>query len=90
MGAFFGLNGLDMDKYASLSRQDGYGGYREVLIKERGTSKIWMIDTSLYEHALLTSAPDERNRITQLMEEKGDITKGICAWVEEMKPLVAS
>jgi hypothetical protein len=89
LGAFFGLNALDMSKYASLSRQEGYSGYREVLIREMGASKIWMVDTSLYEHAMLTSEPDERNRITELIEEKGEITRGICAWVQEMRELTA-
>jgi hypothetical protein len=88
MGAFFGLSALDMDKYASLSRKDGHLGYREVLIREMGASKIWMVDTSLYEHAMITSEPDERNRIADLMEEKGDVTKGICAWVKEVKDLI--
>jgi type IV secretory pathway VirB4 component len=88
MGKFFGLSELDMDKYASLSRKDGHLGYREVLIREMGTAKIWMVDTSLYEHAMITSEPDERNRITDLIEEKGDATKGICAWVKEMKDLI--
>lgn len=83
IGAFFGLSKLDMDKYASLSRKDGHLGYREVLIKEMGASKVWMVSTSLYEHAMLTSEPDERNRIAELTQEKGDVTRGICAWVEE-------
>jgi type IV secretory pathway VirB4 component len=88
MGKFFGLSELDMDKYASLSRKDGHLGYREVLIREMGTAKIWMVDTSLYEHAMITSEPDERNRITDLIEEKGEVTKGICAWVKEMKDMI--
>ncbi len=87
IGAFFGMNALDMDKYASLSRKDGYLGYREVLIREMGTSKIWMVDTSLYEHAMITSEPDERNRITELIEDKKDVTRGISAWVKEVKEL---
>jgi conjugal transfer ATP-binding protein TraC len=88
MGKFFGLSALDMDKYASLSRKDGYVGYREVLIREMKNSKVWMVDTSLYEHAMITSEPDERNRITELIEDKKDVTRGICAWVQEVKELI--
>jgi hypothetical protein len=88
MGKFFGLSELDMDKYASLNRKDGYLGYREVLIREMKSSKVWMVDTSLYEHGMITSEPDERNRITDLIEEKGDVTRGLCAWVKEVRDMI--
>ena len=34
-------------------------------------------------YALLTSKPDERDRIAQLMAEKGDTLRGIEAWGKE-------
>ena len=83
MGKFLGLSELDMEKYGSLQRKEGQDAYREVLIKEMDSSAVWRVETSPYEHALLTSQPDERNRITQLMEEKGDAFRGINAWVKE-------
>ena len=80
MGKFWGLSALEMEKYGSLRRgQD----YREVLIKEMDSAHVWRVEASLYEHALLTSKPEERDRITALIEEHGDIQRGIAAWVRE-------
>ena len=53
------------------------------LSKEMDSSGVWRVETSPYEHALLTSKPDERDRITQLIAEKGDTLRGIEAWVKE-------
>ena len=44
---------------------------------------VWRVAVSSWEHALLTAQPDERDRITQLMEAKGDATRGIREWVQE-------
>ena len=81
MGAFLGLSGLEMDKYASLQRTHMY---REVLIKEMDKAHVWRVEVSPYEHAMLTSKPEERDRITQLIAEKGEVQRGIKAWVREL------
>ena len=83
VGEFLGLSALDMEKYGSLQRQAG--AYREVLIKEMDRSAVWRVEASLAEHALLTSEPEERDRITALIEEQGDVSSGIRAWVKEQE-----
>ena len=67
-------------RYGALARQ---GSYREVLIKAMNAAHVWRVAVSPWEHALLTSKPDERDRITQLMAAKGDAVRGIRAWVKE-------
>ena len=81
MGAFLGLSGLEMDKYASLQRTRTY---REVLIKGMDRAHMRRVEVSPYEHALFTSKPEERDRITQLIAEKGDVQRGISAWLREL------
>ena len=83
LGKFLGLSDLDMEKYGSLQRKEGQDAYREVLIKEMDSSAVWRVETPPYEHALLTSQPDERDRITALIQAKGDAVRGINAWVKE-------
>ncbi|MEL6152788.1 MAG: hypothetical protein AAFQ78_02060 [Bacteroidota bacterium] len=80
MGAFLGLSELEMEKYASLRRT---ATFREVLIKEMDTAHIWQVAASPYEHALLTSKSEERDRISALIAEKGDLQRGIQAWIQE-------
>lgn len=89
IGDFLGLNAFDRSKYESLRRQAGQAGYREVFIKEMSESQVWLVETSPYEYALLTSKPDERNRLSRLVEEQGDVVSGICAWVQERKQLAS-
>ena len=82
---FLGMNAFDMEKYASLRRRDSYtDGYREVFIKEMDTSSVWRIETSLYEHGLLTSRPDERNAITKLIKTTGNIQSAVTSWVNDI------
>ena len=80
---FLGMSAFDMEKYASLRRQDTYtDGYREVFIKEMDTSSVWRVGISLYEHGILTSRPDERNAITRLIQQaEGDIELAVAKWV---------
>ncbi|TSJ81115.1 MAG: hypothetical protein NMK33_01135 [Candidatus Cardinium sp.] len=78
---------FEMEKYESLRRKNGSNGYREVFIKEMGDSNIWLLHTSLWEHALLTSRPDERNAITRLIQAKGDAQLGIAEWVDGQQKL---
>ena len=80
LGHFLGLSELAMEQYASLGRG---AAYREVLIKEMDRSSVRVVKTSLYEHALLTSAPDECLRIEALRAAQGSLEKGIAAWVKE-------
>ncbi|MEL6152455.1 MAG: hypothetical protein AAFQ78_00305 [Bacteroidota bacterium] len=72
-----------MEKYASLRR---YGDAREVLIKEMDKSNVWMLAPTLHEQALLTSQPDQRQRLEQLQNEKGTLKEAIKAWIKENKP----
>ena len=76
LGTFLGLSALELEKYESLQQQ---GSYREVLIKAMNAAHVWRVAVSPWEHALLTSKPDERDRITQLMAAKGDAVRGIRA-----------
>ena len=80
MGEFLGLSALEMEKYGSLRRTSTY---REVLIKEMEAAHVWRVAATPYEHALLTSKPEERDRITALIEEHGDTQRGITAWVRK-------
>ena len=81
---FLGMNDLDMEKYASLRRKDTYiDGFREVFIKEMDKSAIWRVSTSLFEHAILTSRPDERNEILALMRQEKDVAYAVAKWVEK-------
>ncbi|XWN35390.1 MAG: hypothetical protein ROO73_01190 [Roseivirga sp.] len=82
---FLGMSAFERAKYAALRRKDQYiGGYREVLIKEMDRSAVWKVGLSLYEHALLTSRPDERHEIEALTaEEGGSLERGITRWVEQ-------
>ncbi|AXI24020.1 AAA-like domain [Cardinium endosymbiont of Sogatella furcifera] len=89
IGDFIGMTPFEMEKYESLRRKNGSDGYREVFIKEMGDSNIWLLQTSLWEHALLTSRPDERNAITRLIQEKGDAQLGIAEWVDGQRKLQA-
>ncbi len=84
---FLGMNSFDMEKYESLRRKDGKDGFREIFIKEMDNSSVWRIDTSLYEHIILTSRPDERDLFLKyLKEEDGtfDIEFAASRWVEKM------
>ena len=83
---FLGMSAFDMEKYASLRRQDTYtDGYREVFIKEMDKSSVWRVGLSLYEHGILTSRPDERNAITRLTQEaEGDIELAVARWVNRV------
>ena len=83
---FLGMNEFDMEKYASLRRYDSYvGGYREVFIKEMDKSSVWRLGMSLYEHAILTSRPDERNEILDMTAQHGDLQRAVTDWVERIK-----
>ncbi len=77
---FLGMNALEAEKYASLRR---HRHYREVLIKEMNTAHVWRVEVSAAEHAALTSKPEERDRISQLIAQQGDVHRGIAAWVRE-------
>jgi type IV secretory pathway VirB4 component len=82
---FLGMNAFDMEKYASLRRRDSYtDGYREVFIKEMDTSSVWRIETSLYEHGILTSRPDERNAITNFIKSTGSVRAAVTAWINDI------
>lgn len=85
IGTFLGMNALDMEKYASLRRQNGPGGFREIFIKEMGKSHVWLLEPSLWEHAMVTSEPSERNKIAALTQKHGHIEDGIAAWVYQTK-----
>ena len=85
IGAFLGMNDLDMAKYASLRRQNGPGGFREIFIKEMGKSHVWLLEPSLWEHAMFTSHPSERNKIAALTKKHGNIEDGIAEWVHHTK-----
>lgn len=80
IGQFLGLSSHQMEQYASLRRGRDF---REVLIKEMDKSNVWMLAPTPYEHALLTSQPDERQRIEQLQAQKGSLQKALKAWVQE-------
>lgn len=90
IGEFIGMTPFEMEKYESLRRKNGSNGYREVFIKEMGETSVWLLHTSLWEHALLTSRPDERNDITRLIQEKGDNRLGIAEWVDGQRKLQAN
>lgn len=82
---FLGMDPFDMEKYASLRRRDNYvDGYREVFIKEMDKSAVWRVGTSLFEHGILTSRPDERNEIIQLAEKEISIQHAITLWVNRI------
>ena len=85
IGAWLGLSTHDMEKYASLQQVGGRHPWREIFIKEMDVSKVCRIETSPYEHALLTSQPDERNAIAALSKEKGDLEMAVVEWVERRK-----
>jgi hypothetical protein len=44
-------------------------------------SSVWRVGLSLYEHALLTSRPDERNAISSLMDKGYEIKEAVITWV---------
>ena len=81
---FLGMDAFDMEKYASLRRRDSYlDGYREVLIKEMDHSAVWRVSLSLFEHALLTSRPDERLALQALVKKEGNIERAVTTWVHQ-------
>lgn len=81
---FLGMDAFDMEKYASLRRRDSYlDGYREVLIKEMDHSAVWRVSLSLFEHALLTSRPDERLALQALVKKEGHIEQAVTTWVHQ-------
>lgn len=83
---FLGMNDLDMEKYGSMRRKDTYtDGFREVFIKEMDKSAIWRISSSLFEHAILTSRPDERNEILALIRQEKNIELAVAKWVESKR-----
>ena len=85
IASFLGMDAFDMEKYASLRRRDHYvDGYREVFIKEMDQSTVWRVGTSLFEHGLLTSRPDERNTISTLARQMGGIQQAVVAWVNKI------
>ena len=83
---FLGMDAFDKEKYASLRRRDHYeDGFREVFIKEMNKSAVWRVGLSLYEHGLLTSRPDERNAIKELMQQGKNIQEAITTWVQDIR-----
>ncbi|MEL6413271.1 MAG: hypothetical protein AAFQ08_04050 [Bacteroidota bacterium] len=82
MGRFLGMSALELEQYGSLRRT---GTYREVLVKQMNRAHVWQVAVSAHEHALLTSKPEERDRITQLIAEEGDLQKGVEVWVQERR-----
>ena len=78
---FLGMNDLDREKYASLRRQHGQDGFREIFIKEMSKSNVWLFAPSLLEQAMLTSSPDERNHIARLIAYHGSTQEGMQAWI---------
>lgn len=78
---FLGLSEFDCEKYASLRQTESY---REVFIKQMNDSFVCRLDVSLFEHGILTSRPDERNRITDLAYKKQDLEAAVAEWVQEM------
>ncbi|AXI24618.1 AAA-like domain protein [Cardinium endosymbiont of Sogatella furcifera] len=85
IGTFLGMNALDMQKYASLRRKNGPGGFREIFIKEMSQSHVWLLEPSLWEHAMFTSHPSERNQIASFTKKHGNIEDGIAEWVYHTK-----
>ncbi|AXI23898.1 AAA-like domain protein [Cardinium endosymbiont of Sogatella furcifera] len=85
IGDFLGMNALDMQKYASLRRHNGPVGFREIFIKEMGQSHVWLVEPSLWEHAMLTSHPSERNQLAALAKKHENIEDGIAEWVYHTK-----
>ncbi|MHB9146895.1 MAG: VirB4 family type IV secretion system protein [Candidatus Amoebophilus sp.] len=80
---FLGMDAFDMEKYASLQRRDSYiDGYREVFIKEMDKSYVLRVGLSIYEHAVLTSQPQERNAILKLKREKNSLEEAVIEWTE--------
>ena len=71
---FIRLSALELEKYESLQQQS----YREALSKEINAAHVWQVAMSPpWEHALLTPKPDVRDRITALIQAKGDAKRGI-------------
>jgi conjugal transfer ATP-binding protein TraC len=81
---FLGIDDFGQEKYASLMRKAGYrGGFREVFIKEMDQTTLWRMELSLFEHAILTSRPDERSAINKFIKELADVELAACQWVKQ-------
>ena len=81
LGKFLGLSALELEKYESLQQQESY---REMLSKEMNAAHVWRVAVSPpWEHALLTPKPDVQDRITALIQAKGDAGRGIREWGKE-------
>ena len=57
-------------------------GYREIFIKQGEISKVYVIYPNYHLIAILTSEPDERNKLRELQAKLGDIHKAIDEFIK--------
>ena len=60
-------------------------GWREIFIKQGDFSRVYTLEVSDHMAAALTSKPEERNRLNQLIQERGHITFALDQYVENRK-----
>ena len=81
LGKVFGFTPHEIDKINSI----GIGNtYRELFIKQGEYGKVYCLEVSPYEHAVLSSKPKERNYLKSLLKYyEGNIGYSVNHLVEE-------
>lgn len=76
----FGFTSHELAKIRSLEVKEHY---REIFIRQGEYGKVYALEVSPAMAAALSSRPDERNRILELLEEKGNIRFALNEYLEE-------
>jgi len=81
LGKVFGFTPHEIDKINSIGKGNTY---RELFIKQGEYGKVYCMEVSPYEHAVLSSKPKERNYLKALLEYyQGNTNYAINHFVEE-------
>lgn len=73
------FNPHEVEKIKGLRRMPGY---REIFVKQGEISKVYVIYPNYHLIAILTSEPDERNKLRELQAKHGDIHKAIDEFIK--------
>ena len=76
----FGFTSHELSKIRSIQVRENY---REIFIRQGEYGKVYALEVSPAMAAVLSSKPDERNRLMQLIDEKGNIRFALREFLEE-------
>ena len=78
----FGFTSHEQELIESLRVAESW---REIFIKQGDFSRVYTLEVSPHMAGALTSKPEERNRLNELIKEKGKISFALDQYVEERR-----